>query len=156
MNELTTTPNPSGTAPAVFNRNQIGAAANVGAVAIEQEQAVIGFDAVIAQGLEAGGHRGMFLSDDLTTQVGTMALLPQIVRAVDVPVIATGGIATPEGVSAAFRLGASAVQAGTAYLLADEATTSPLHRDAIRSPAARQRPARTFSGSDRSSPAHRV
>lgn len=96
-----------------------------------------GVDAVIAQGLEAGGHRGMFLSDDLTTQVGTMALLPQIVRAVDVPVIATGGIATPEGVSAAFRLGASAVQAGTAYLLADEATTSPLHRDAIRSPAAR-------------------
>lgn len=96
-----------------------------------------GADAVIAQGLEAGGHRGIFLSDDLTTQLGSFALLPQIVRAVNVPVVAAGGIATPEGVRAALALGAQAVQAGTAYLLSDEASTAPLHRAAIQSPAAR-------------------
>ncbi|HEU4459421.1 MAG TPA: nitronate monooxygenase [Methylibium sp.] len=96
-----------------------------------------GADAVIAQGLEAGGHRGMFLTDDLTTQQGTFTLLPQIVRAVRVPVIAAGGIADANGVRAAFALGASAVQAGTAYLLSDEATTAPVHRAALMSEAAR-------------------
>lgn len=96
-----------------------------------------GADAVIAQGLEAGGHRGMFLSDDLTTQVGSFALLPQIVQAVRIPVIAAGGVASPAGVAAALALGAQAVQIGTAYLLTDEATTSPLHRQAIRSEASR-------------------
>ena len=83
-----------------------------------------GVDAIIAQGFEAGGHRGMFLSDDLTTQVGTFALLPQIVRAVRVPVIAAGGIADAKGVAAAMALGAAGVQVGTAYLLCPEATTS--------------------------------
>ena len=96
-----------------------------------------GVDAVIAQGLEAGGHRGMFLTDDLTTQVGTMALLPQIVAAVRVPVIAAGGIADARGVAAARALGASAVQVGTAYLLCPEATTSAVHRAALSSDAAR-------------------
>lgn len=96
-----------------------------------------GADAVIAQGFEAGGHRGMFLSEDLTTQVGTFALLPQIVRAVSVPVIAAGGIADAQGVAAALALGASAVQVGTAYMLCPEATTSPVHRQALRSEAAR-------------------
>ena len=96
-----------------------------------------GVDAVIAQGVEAGGHRGMFLTDDIATQVGTMALLPQVVRAVDVPVIAAGGIADAQGVRAAFLLGASAVQLGTAYMLCDEATTSPMHRAALASDAAR-------------------
>ena len=96
-----------------------------------------GVDAVIAQGLEAGGHRGLFLTDDLTTQVGTLALLPQIVAAVEVPVIAAGGIADATGVCAARALGASAVQIGTAYLCADEALTGPLHRAALRSEAAR-------------------
>jgi nitronate monooxygenase len=78
----------------------------------------------------------MFLSDDLTTQVGTLALLPQIVRAVRVPVIAAGGIADADGVVAALRLGATAVQIGTSYLLCEEATTSPIHRSALKSNAA--------------------
>lgn len=95
-----------------------------------------GVDAVIAQGLEAGGHRGMFLSDDITRQLGTIALLPQVLRAVRVPVIAAGGIADTRGVAAALALGASAVQVGTAYLLCPEASTSPLHRAALRSEAA--------------------
>jgi nitronate monooxygenase len=96
-----------------------------------------GADAVIAQGLEAGGHRGHFLSMDLTQQLGTFALLPQIVRAVRVPVIAAGGIADAAGVRAAMALGAAGVQVGTAYLCADEATTTPLHRAALHSEAAR-------------------
>jgi len=96
-----------------------------------------GVDAIIAQGLEAGGHRGMFLSEDLTTQVGTLALLPQIVAAVRTPVIAAGGIADAQGIAAALRLGAAGVQIGTAYLLCPEATTSPVHRAALKSPAAR-------------------
>lgn len=94
-----------------------------------------GADAIIAQGVEAGGHRGMFLTDDLTTQVGTFALLPQIVAAVNVPVIAAGGIADAAGVAAAMALGASGVQVGTAYLCSLEATTSALHRAALQSEA---------------------
>jgi nitronate monooxygenase len=96
-----------------------------------------GADAVIAQGLEAGGHRGMFLSDDLSTQVGTLALVPQVVAAVKIPVIAAGGIADAKGIAAAMALGAAGVQIGTAYLLCPEATTSPLHRAALMSDRAR-------------------
>ena len=96
-----------------------------------------GVDAIIAQGLEAGGHRGIFLSDDLSTQVGTFALLPQIVRAVKLPVIAAGGIADAKGVAAAMALGAAGVQIGTAYLLCPEATTSPVHRAALKNDADR-------------------
>ena len=96
-----------------------------------------GVDAIIAQGLEAGGHRGMFLTDDLTTQLGTFALTAQIVQAVQVPVIAAGGIADANGVAAAMALGAAGVQIGTAYLLCHEANTSPLHRAALASDAAR-------------------
>ena len=96
-----------------------------------------GADAVIAQGLEAGGHRGHFLSHDLTKQLGTFALLPQLVRALKVPVIAAGGIADADGVAAAMALGAAGVQVGTAYMLANEATTSALHRAALQSEAAR-------------------
>jgi nitronate monooxygenase len=92
-----------------------------------------GVDAIIAQGLEAGGHRGMFLSEDLSTQVGLFALLPQIVRAVKLPVIAAGGIAEAKGVAAAMALGAAGVQIGTAYLLCPEATTSAVHRAAMKS-----------------------
>ena len=90
-----------------------------------------GVDAVIAQGSEAGGHRGMFLSGDPATQVGTFALLPQIAAAVDVPVIAAGGIADARGVAAAMALGAAGVQVGTAYLLCPECSTSAPHRAAL-------------------------
>jgi nitronate monooxygenase len=114
-----------------------------------------GADAVIAQGLEAGGHRAMFLQSDangqhaglssawptdwqaeLLTQQGTFTLLPQIVAAVQCPVIAAGGIVDAQGVRAALNLGAAGVQVGTAYLLCPEATTSAIHRAALASPAA--------------------
>jgi nitronate monooxygenase len=96
-----------------------------------------GVDAIIAQGVEAGGHRGMFLSEDLTTQVGTFSLLPQVVRAVKLPVIAAGGIVDAKGVAAALSLGAAGVQVGTAYLLCPEATTNAMQRAALKSEAAR-------------------
>jgi nitronate monooxygenase len=96
-----------------------------------------GVDAIVAQGLEAGGHRGSFLSDDLGVQMGTFALVPQIVRAVKAPVIAAGGIADAETAAAAVALGAAGVQVGTAYLLCHEATTSAVHRAALQSDAAR-------------------
>ena len=106
-----------------------------------------GVDAVIAQGLEAGGHRGMFLTDQLGTQMGTLALLPQIVAAVKVPVVAAGGIADAAGVRAAMALGAAGVQVGTAYLCCPEATTGALHRAALMSDAARHTELTTlFSG----------
>jgi nitronate monooxygenase len=90
-----------------------------------------GADAVIAMGSEAGGHRGNFLTHDMSTQVGTMALVPQIVDAVAVPVIAAGGIADGRGVAAAFMLGASAVQVGTAYLFCPEAKIPAVHAQAL-------------------------
>lgn len=90
-----------------------------------------GADAIIAQGLEAGGHRGMFLSSELGRQLGTFALLPQVVAAVGLPVIAAGGIADAHGVRAAMALGASGVQVGTAFLCCPEASTSPLHRQVL-------------------------
>ena len=96
-----------------------------------------GADAIIAQGVEAGGHRGIFLGSDLTTQVGTFALLPQIVKAVKVPVIAAGGIADAQGIKAAMALGAAGVQIGTAYMLCPEATTSAVHRAALKGAGAR-------------------
>jgi len=96
-----------------------------------------GVAAVIAQGLEAGGHRGHFLVDDLSLQSGTFALVPQLVRALRTPVIAAGGIADRAGVEAALRLGAAMVQVGTAYMCCPEATTSAIHRQALLSEAAR-------------------
>src|SRR5215469_18259155 len=89
-------------------------------------------DAIIAQGCEAGGHTGMFLTEDVSSQVGTMALVPQVVDAVKVPVIAAGGIADARGILAAFALGAAAVQIGTAYLHCPEAQISPLYRQALK------------------------
>jgi nitronate monooxygenase len=97
-----------------------------------------GVDAVIAQSAEAGGHQGVFLSEDVNAQVGTFSLVPQIVRAVKVPVIAAGGIADAQGVAAAMALGAAGVQIGTAYLLCPEATISPVHRAALKSEGARK------------------
>jgi nitronate monooxygenase len=95
-----------------------------------------GCDAIIAMGLEAGGHRGTFLADrgvvlDMAAQVGTFALVPQIVDAVDLPVIAAGGIGDARGVVAALALGASAVQLGTAYLFSPETQVSAPHRQAL-------------------------
>jgi len=91
-----------------------------------------GCDAIVAQGYEAGGHRGNFLSEDVSTQFGTMALVPQVVDAVKVPVIAAGGIADARGIVAAFALGAAAVQIGTAYLPCPEAKVGPVHRMALK------------------------
>lgn len=106
-----------------------------------------GVDAVIAQGYEAGGHRGMFLTEDIATQTGTLALARQIVNAVKIPVIAAGGIADARGLFAALSLGAIAVQIGTAYLLCPESTASEVHRNALKSEAARLTAiTRLFSG----------
>ena len=91
-----------------------------------------GCDAIIAQGFEAGGHRGIFLGDHADRQVGTMALVPQMVDAVKAPVIAAGGIGDARGIVAALALGAAAVQIGTAYMFCPEAKVSPTHREALR------------------------
>jgi nitronate monooxygenase len=90
-----------------------------------------GADAIIAQGFEAGGHRGMFLSEDLASQVGTFALVPQLADAVRLPIIAAGGIADGRGIAAAFALGAAGVQIGTAYLFCPEAIISNPYRAAL-------------------------
>ncbi len=108
--------------------------ATIAAEAVWLEQH--GADIVIAQGYEAGGHRGMFLTDDVAGQVGTFALVPQIVDAVKVPVIAAGGIADARGIAAAFALGAAGVQIGTAFLHCPEAKVSPMHRAALKSAGA--------------------
>ncbi len=90
-----------------------------------------GVDAIIAQGAEAGGHRGMFLTDEIAEQPGLFALLPQIASAVRLPVIAAGGVADGRGVAAAFALGAAAVQVGTAYLRTPQAKISAAFRAAL-------------------------
>jgi nitronate monooxygenase len=92
-----------------------------------------GVDAIIAQGFEAGGHRGMFLSDDLDGQVGTFALVPQVVDAVKVPVIAAGAVSDARGIAAALMLGAAAAQVGSAYMHCPESTITALHRAALAS-----------------------
>jgi nitronate monooxygenase len=108
-----------------------------------------GVDAVIAQGAEAGGHRAMFLTTDVNTQLGTFALVRQVVRAVRVPVIGAGGIADAEGVDAVLALGAVAAQVGTSYLLSAEATTSALHRARSRAMRPTRRRSRICSPGDR-------
>lgn len=90
-----------------------------------------GVDAIIAQGVEAGGHRGMFRTDSIATQIGTFSLVPQIVDAVRIPVIAAGGVADGRGIAAALMLGAAGVQIGTAYLFCPEATVCEPHRRAL-------------------------
>jgi nitronate monooxygenase len=107
----------------------------------------LGVDAICAQGSEAGAHRGTFLGSFEDAQIGTMALVPQLVRRVRRPVIAAGGIMDGRAISAALGLGAQGVQLGTAFLACPEAGTSPAHREALFSPAARRTVVtRAFSG----------
>lgn len=114
-----------------------------------------GVDAVIAQGWEAGGHRGVFLEPHSDAQVGLFSLLPQVVDAVDVPVIAAGGIADGRGIAAAFALGASGVQIGTGFITAPEANRKPHHHEALE--AGRDDSTRiTLAGSGRPARAHRT
>jgi nitronate monooxygenase len=91
-----------------------------------------GCNAIVAQGYEAGGHRGMFLDEEVATQVGGLSLVPQVADAVRVPVIAAGGIADGRGVAAALVLGAAAAQIGTAYLLTPESGFKPIQRETLR------------------------
>ena len=105
-----------------------------------------GCDAIVAQGLEGGGHRGMFLSDDVSTQIGTLSLVPQVVDSVKVPVIAAGGIGDARGIAATFALGAAAVQIGTAYLLSPEARISPLYRQGLKNAANQTVVTNVFTG----------
>ncbi len=97
------------------------------AVALERA----GVDAVVAQGSEAGGHRGTFAEPAERSLVGTMALVPQVVDAVEVPVVASGGIMDGRGIAAALALGASAVQMGTAFLTCEEAGVPPAYQEAL-------------------------
>lgn len=106
-----------------------------------------GADCIIAQGLEAGGHRGTFTQGDGAGLIGTMALVPQVVDAVRVPVIAAGGIADGRGIAAAFALGASGVQIGTAFLGCPEAVVPAAHREALHRAADEDtRLTRVFTG----------
>ncbi|MGB1309887.1 MAG: NAD(P)H-dependent flavin oxidoreductase [Leucothrix sp.] len=133
--------------PLLARVKALGAKVLASATSVKEAQwlAAHGADIIVAQGVEAGGHRGIFLWDEpsgsagqapdysVATQIGTFALLPQIVKAVDVPVIAAGGLADTDGIKAAMTLGASGVQLGTSYLLCDEAKTSAVHRAALKS-----------------------
>lgn len=114
-----------------------------------------GVDAVIAQGWEAGGHRGVFLELDNDAQVGLFSLLPQVVDAVDVPVIAAGGIADGRGIAAAFALGASGVQIGTGFITSDEANRKPHHHEALAA-CSDDSTRVTCAGSGRPARAHRT
>ncbi len=113
-----------------FDAITIGTATTVAeAVALEQA----GVDVVVAQGFEAGGHRGTFLAAPERSLVGGLALVPQVADAVGVPVIAAGGIMDGRGIAAALALGADGVQLGTAFVTADESGASEAHREALRS-----------------------
>lgn len=113
------------------------------AIALQQA----GVDAVVAQGSEAGGHRGTFIGDFEQAMVGTMALVPQIVDAVKIPVVASGGIMDGRGIAAALALGASAVQMGTAFLTCDEAGVPKAYKEELlRAGEHETRLTRAFSG----------
>lgn len=105
-----------------------------------------GADAVIVQGIEAGGHRGMFLTDDLSTQLPTFELLAKVVSKIDIPVIAAGGIVCATDVERSLKLGAIAAQIGTNYLLCEEARTSTLHRESLRDGGVETAITNVFSG----------
>ena len=107
-----------------------------------------GADAVIAQGWEAGGHRGRFIDDQPDEQLGTLALVPQLARAVSLPVIAAGGICDGASAAAALVLGASAVQLGTAFVTCPESSASPAYRAALDQAERQTLMTRVFSGRD--------
>ncbi len=114
-------------APVLLKRVKAAGCVVIGSATVVREAIWLeqnGADAVIAQGAEAGGHRGMFLTENIASQPGTMSLVPQVVDAVRVPVIAAGGIADGRGIAAAFALGAAGVQIGTAYLQTPESKAS--------------------------------
>jgi len=120
--------------PALFNRVKAAGCIVMGSATTVKEAVWLeekGVDAIVAQGIEAGGHRSTFLTDNIAEQVGTFALVPQVVDAVKVPVIATGGIADGRGIAAAFALGASGVQIGSAYLRTPESKVSMPARAAL-------------------------
>lgn len=136
-------------APALLARvRRLGARVISSATTLEEAQWLDaqGVDAVIAQGLEAGGHRGHFLSADISRQSGTLDLVGQLVGALRVPVIAAGGIADAQGVRAAMARGASAVQVGTAFLLCTESTTGAAHRARLKEAGAPTALTNLFSG----------
>jgi nitronate monooxygenase len=121
---------PANAIEAIKQKNMIllGTATTVEeAVALENA----GFDGVVAQGAEAGGHRGSFKADFQSGMIGTMALVPQLVDALKIPVIASGGIMDGRGIAAALALGAEAVQLGTAFLTCDESGISEAYKTAI-------------------------
>jgi nitronate monooxygenase len=124
------------TAPLVERVKRAGAKVIASATSVAEARwlEARGVDAIVAMGAEAGGHRGNFLGDDTAAALGTLALVPQIVDAVAVPVIAAGGIVERRGVVAALALGASAVQAGTAYLFTPEAKIHAVYRRALGEP----------------------
>jgi len=122
-------------APALLKRVKAAGAVVLASATIVREAVWLeqnGADVIIAQGADGGGHRGMFLTDDIATQPGTMSLLPQVVDAVKLPVIAAGGIADGRGIAAAFALGAAGVQIGTAYLRTPETTMGAPNRAALK------------------------
>jgi nitronate monooxygenase len=128
-------------APALLRRVRALGCAVIASATTVREAAWLaerGVDAIVAQGVEAGGHRGMFLDMDLATQIGTLDLVRGIAARVKTPIVAAGGIATATDVAAALDAGAAGVQAGTAYLLADEADTGAVHRAAVQGPGAAQ------------------
>ena len=113
----------------------IGTATTVDeAIALEQA----GVDVIVASGFEAGGHRGSFLQSSEDSLTGTMALVPQVVDAVSLPVVAAGGIGDARGIIAAFALGAEGVQMGTAFLACEESGANTHHRKALLSGQAKQ------------------
>jgi nitronate monooxygenase len=121
-------------APALLKRVKAAGCVVISSATIVKEAIWLeenGADAIIAQGAEAGGHRGMFLTEDIGGQPGTFALVPQVVDAVKVPVIAAGGIADGRGIAAAFALGAAGVQIGTAYLRCPESRAIAPARSAL-------------------------
>jgi len=134
----------------VLDRCRSAGVATVGAATTPAEAKLLadaGVDLVVATGFEAGGHRVSFLAEPETCLTGTLALVPQVVDAVKVPVIAAGGMADGRGIAAALKLGASAAQIGTAFLACEESNAAPLHREKLFSADARRTSlTRVFTG----------